>query len=164
MVFRWESGLLRCQARLGVKKALSMCFSLNSDELLAAGHKHFKVWTLSGGGLMQGKRGLFGSGSKVQALTCAAAMSNGEGGGSSFILGGSSGSLLKLDGGRKVSSEIEGHEGPVYALYAYPAPDGSGTCLVTGGGDGKIKTWDAELGMVNEFDLVGRPYLSGGTP
>ncbi|CAM9962636.1 unnamed protein product, partial [Ectocarpus sp. 8 AP-2014] len=32
MVFRWESGLLRCQARLGVKKALSMCFSLNSDE------------------------------------------------------------------------------------------------------------------------------------
>ncbi|CAM9415834.1 unnamed protein product, partial [Ectocarpus fasciculatus] len=164
MVFRWESGLLRCQARLGVKKALSMCFSLNADELLAAGHKHFKVWTLSGGGLMQGKRGLFGSGSKVQALTCAAAISNGEGGGSSFILGGSSGSLLKLEGGRKVSSEIEGHEGPVYALYAYPAPGGSGTCLVTGGGDGKVKTWDAELGMVNEFDLVGRPYLSGGTP
>ena len=26
-----------------------------------------KVWTLSGGGLMQGKRGLFGSGSKVHA-------------------------------------------------------------------------------------------------
>ena len=42
-----------------------MCFSINADELLAAGHKHFKVWTLSGGGLMQGKRGLFGSGSKV---------------------------------------------------------------------------------------------------
>lgn len=56
----------RCQARLGIKKALSLCFSLNADELLAAGHKHFKVWTLSGGGLMQGKRGLFGSGSKVR--------------------------------------------------------------------------------------------------
>lgn len=51
---------------MGVKKALSLCFSLNADELLAAGHKHFKVWTLSGGGLMQGKRGLFGSGSKVR--------------------------------------------------------------------------------------------------
>lgn len=50
---------------MGVKKALSLCFSLNADELLAGGHKHFKVWTLSGGGLMQGKRGLFGSGSKV---------------------------------------------------------------------------------------------------
>ncbi|CAN0084749.1 unnamed protein product, partial [Hapterophycus canaliculatus] len=48
-------------------------------------------------------------------------------------------------GGRKVSSEIEAHEGPVYALYVYPAPDGSGTCLVTGGGDGKIKTWDSEV-------------------
>lgn len=56
----------RCQASLGVKKALSLCFSLNAGELLAAGHKHFKVWTLSGGGLMQGKRGLFGSGSKVR--------------------------------------------------------------------------------------------------
>lgn len=32
---------------------------------------------------------------QVQALTCAAAISNGEGGGSSFVLGGSSGSLLK---------------------------------------------------------------------
>ncbi|CAM9609602.1 unnamed protein product [Scytosiphon promiscuus] len=164
MVFRWKSGVMRCQARLGVKKALSLCFSLNADELLAGGHKHFKVWTLSGGGLMQGKRGLFGSGSKVQALTCAEAMSNGEGGGSSFILGGSSGNLLKIEGGRKVSSEIEAHEGPVYALYVYPAPDGSGTCLVTGGGDGKIKTWDSELGVVNEFDLVGRPYLLGGAP
>lgn len=44
MVFRWEAGLLRCQARLGVKKALALCFSLNADELVAAGHKHFKVW------------------------------------------------------------------------------------------------------------------------
>lgn len=43
MVFRWEAGLLRCQARLGVKKALALCFSLNADELVAAGHKHFKV-------------------------------------------------------------------------------------------------------------------------
>lgn len=43
MVFRWEAGVLRCQARLGVKKALSLCFSLNGDELVAAGHKHFKV-------------------------------------------------------------------------------------------------------------------------
>lgn len=43
MVFRWEVGLLRCQARLGVKKALALCFSLNGEELVAAGHKHFKV-------------------------------------------------------------------------------------------------------------------------
>lgn len=47
--------------------------------------------------------------------------------------------------GRKVSSETEAHEGPVYAMYAYPSPDGSGTCLITGGGDGKIKTWDSEV-------------------
>lgn len=53
--------------------------------------------------------------------------------------------LLRLEEGRKISSEIEGHEGPVYALYAYQAPDDSGTCLVTGGGDGKVKTWDAEV-------------------
>lgn len=45
MVFRWEEGLLRCQARLGVKKALAMCFSLDGQELIAAGHKHFKVGT-----------------------------------------------------------------------------------------------------------------------
>lgn len=43
MVFRWKEGSLRCQARLGVKKALSLCFSLNANELVAAGHKHFKV-------------------------------------------------------------------------------------------------------------------------
>lgn len=43
MVFRWESGILRCQARAGAKKALALCFGLNADELLAAGHKHFKV-------------------------------------------------------------------------------------------------------------------------
>lgn len=66
MNYIWRVPANRCQARLGAKKALSMCFSLNAEELLAAGHKHFKVWTLSGGGLMQGKRGLFGSGSKVR--------------------------------------------------------------------------------------------------
>lgn len=54
-------------------------------------------------------------------------------------------SLGRLEGGRKISSEIEAHEGPVYALYAYPAPDGSGTCVVSGGADGKVKTWDAEV-------------------
>ena len=43
MVYRWKEGSLRCQARLGVKKALSLCFSLNATELVAAGHKHFKV-------------------------------------------------------------------------------------------------------------------------
>lgn len=43
MIFRWEAGLLRCQARLGVKKALSLCFSQNASELVAAGYKHFKV-------------------------------------------------------------------------------------------------------------------------
>lgn len=50
MVFRWESGILRCQARAGAKKALSLCFSLKADKLLAAGHKHFKVmktWCVS---------------------------------------------------------------------------------------------------------------------
>lgn len=52
----------------------------------------------------------------------------------------------RLEGGRKISSEIEAHEGPVYALYVYPAPDGSGSCVVTGGGDGKVKTWDSEVG------------------
>lgn len=50
--------------------------------------------------------------------------------------------------GRKVSGETEAHEGPVYALYAYPAADGSGTCLVTGGGDGKVKTWDSEASIM----------------
>lgn len=43
MVFRWEAGLLRCQARLGAKKALALCFSLDGQELVATGHKHFKV-------------------------------------------------------------------------------------------------------------------------
>lgn len=43
MVFRWESGVLRCQAQAGAKKVLSLCFSLMADEILAAGHKHFKV-------------------------------------------------------------------------------------------------------------------------
>lgn len=52
--------------------------------------------------------------------------------------------MIRLEG-RKVSGETEAHEGPVYALYAYPAADGSGTCLVTGGGDGKVKTWDSEV-------------------
>lgn len=56
--------------------------------------------------------------------------------------------------GRKVSTETEAHEGPVYALYAYPASDGSGTCLVTGGGDGKVKTWDAEVCTVQSANNV----------
>lgn len=68
----------------------------------------------------------------------------------------------RLEGGRKVSSEIEGHEGPVYALYAYPAPDGSGTCLVTGGGDGKVKTWDAEV-ISRRWGPLKTPQLSQWT-
>ncbi|CAM9588870.1 unnamed protein product [Discosporangium mesarthrocarpum] len=162
-VYRWCSGLLKSQGQAGVKRVLALRFSLDSRELLAAGHKHFKVWTLSGGGLMSGKRGIFGSASKVQALLCTEAMSGGEEGGSSFVLGGAEGGLLKLEG-RKVADSTEAHEGPLYAIYAYPAPDGSGTCLITGGGDGKVKMWDAELGPLNEFDLLGRPYLWGSRP
>ncbi|CAM9284992.1 unnamed protein product, partial [Choristocarpus tenellus] len=163
VVYRWMSGILKGQAKAGVKKVLALCFNLDSQELLAAGHKHFKVWTLSGGGLMRGKGGLFGSGSKVQTLLCAVSISNVEEDGSSFLLGGADGNLLRLEG-RKVSTTTEAHEGPVYAIYAYPADDGSGTSLVTGGADGKVKMWDAELGLLNEFDMLDRNYLWGPRP
>lgn len=35
----------------------------------------------------------------------------------------------------------------LYAMYAYAATDGSGTHLVTGGNDGKVKMWDAEVSI-----------------
>lgn len=61
--------------------------------------------------------------------------------------------LVRVEG-RKVSGETEAHEGPVYALYAYAAADGSGTCLVTGGGDGKVKTWDSEASIMSDRVLI----------
>lgn len=48
--------------------------------------------------------------------------------------------------GRKVSTSTEAHEGALYAMYAYTASEGQGTSLITGGSDGKVKIWDAEVG------------------
>lgn len=50
--------------------------------------------------------------------------------------------------GRKASLAAEAHEGAIYGMYTYAGGDesgGTGTCLITGGRDGKIKTWNAEV-------------------
>ncbi|CAM9330895.1 unnamed protein product, partial [Chrysoparadoxa australica] len=154
MVFRWEDGVCVCQGSAGPKKVTALAFDASGVLLLAAGCKYFRVFTIKGSS-MTSRRGFFGSGSKVQPIVSALWIPAEEGG--AFVMGGADGTILRVEG-RKVATASEGHEGPIHAMYLYTGAEG--VVLVTGGKDGKVKTWDAELSALGEVDLNGRAYIN----
>jgi hypothetical protein len=80
---------------------LALAFSRDGKELLAGGDRYFTVFSTTAAGAMTARRGLFGSTAKVQRVLSAVALSATSG----FVMGGSTGALLRLENGsRKVHS------------------------------------------------------------
>ena len=80
-------------------QVLTLAFSSDGAQLLAAGDKFFKLFALQGGSSMPSRAGLFGSSAKVQRILVAASLGVSQG----FIMAGASGALLRLEpGSRKV--------------------------------------------------------------
>jgi WD40 repeat protein len=145
-VYSWREAALKAKVASGPDKVMALAFSPDSSQLLSCGVDHFSLWAVSGRGVSK-KRGIFGPGAiKQTLLSCCWIPPIGEEGTAVAVMGAADGSLYKLDG-RTVGEVFEKvHDSAAAALYAYAPFEEDGHCLASGGADGVVKLFGAELG------------------
>jgi hypothetical protein len=95
-----------------IQQVLALAFSRDGKELLAGGDRYFTVFSAAAAGAMTARRGLFGSTAKVQRVLSAVALSATSG----FVMGGSTGALLRLENG---SRKVKEHYTALYTTCHY---------------------------------------------
>lgn len=132
-----------------LKQVLALSFSPDNKKLLQGGINHFKLWQVKGRSLTA-KQGLYGHAVKKQTILSVGWWNN-EG-----LLGGASGKLFTLEGRKIGANVIDAHRKGLTSLYTYTntnAEGNTGTWVITGGKDGKIKVFDQDLNEVSKFKV-----------
>lgn len=107
------------------------------------GVDHVKFWSLEGRTLSC-ERGLWGTEAKVQPMLCGTAV------GDKFITGSVTGHLYVWHG-RKCERTLRAHESMVTSLWSCP------TGVVSGGGDGFVKLYNARLEHERSYGVAEAP-------
>ena len=141
----WATAACELRARtLGHKnKVLGLAFGLCKDgrEMTQVGFKHVTFWTLIGRHI-EYRRGQIGARGELQAFVCVAYV----GAGDVPVVGTADGHLYVFNEERELAKSVKAHDSFVYALHAFPG----GIC--SGGKDGMVKLWTAELEASSAFD------------
>ncbi|KAJ8604819.1 hypothetical protein CTAYLR_001017 [Chrysophaeum taylorii] len=157
-VFEWGAGGGRAVSETpsGVGKVLALALS-PTQRMLVGTVDGFAVWAEATSRNPTYKKGLFGKTAPRQAVFAAAYV---EGIG---VVGTANGGVYRLDDDaqRTLASGAKHHKGPVATLWSC-APRStddeadliSGVALISGGVDGKIKLYSAELDVKVEIDLA----------
>eukprot|EP01028_Stygiella_incarcerata_P006138 TRINITY_DN2512_c1_g3_i1.p1 TRINITY_DN2512_c1_g3~~TRINITY_DN2512_c1_g3_i1.p1 ORF type:complete len:761 (-),score=218.41 TRINITY_DN2512_c1_g3_i1:1889-4171(-) len=133
-----------------------------SSEILSFGVKHVKIWDADlRSGMLQGKRGVFGTGGVIPSVLCACLF---EG----HMITGCSDGMIREWRGNRVGKEHKSQKGPVISMAS--SPDGS--MLAAGGRDKMLHLYgtgmrkqgsiqfDAEIRAI-AFDDTGRRLVVG---
>lgn len=147
-IYAWESGLLLASAKGERNSVASMCYYTVTGAWVTCGDKHIRFWTEQGKTLTS-KKAIFGSakhkdGKMPSAFGCVVAFRK------LLVAGASNGDLYVFQSSNELARVVTAHASHATALYT------SGTDareLVTGGKDGKILVWDADVKPLASIDL-----------
>jgi len=142
VIWDWKRGKATGPAtKSGANKVLMVSFDgTNDNSFFSVGAKSSQFFSISAGGKVTKKSGVFGKKYKQQTqLVCAAH----RGG---FISGAYGGQLYNWTG-NSASGMTPAHEGPIYAMYT------DSKLVVTGGKDGKVVLRDISLALLETFDV-----------
>lgn len=155
-VYDWKNEVLVASAAGAKEPTLAMAFGMaagagkgGSDGLciVQAGKRHalFHSWQ---GRSVSTRKGLLGVRAKAKNFYAAAWV------GGQAVLGTDTGALYVFSG-RQRKRSVKSHKGPVYALHTPTARATSGgVALFSGGADGKVITYSADLSVLNTFDVA----------
>ena len=150
-IYRWEQNSLVASSKGDKATNLALCFNPSAEKAVTfaeCGVKHINFWTMQGRNLDK-KKGLMGTKGKLQPLIDLAFV------GGDAVVGTKDGSIYRFKK-HKVNSVVKAHEGECKSLWATTAESAAasgGVALVSGGKDGKIKLWDADIKPLRTLDL-----------
>jgi len=142
VIWDWKRGKPTGPAtKGGANKLLMISFDgTNDNSFFTVGAKSSQFWSISAGGKVTKKSGVFGKKYKSQTQLVCASHRNG------FISGAYGGELYSWTG-NSASAVTPAHEGPIYAMYT------DSKLVVTGGKDGKVVLRDISLQLLEEFNV-----------
>ena len=163
-VFSVDSGRLVAAAPTGSDKILCLAWNGSAKTICFGATNSFGLASLDGRSVYT-KKGIYGPSAKRQAIFCCGFVEDAEG--AEFcVVGTASGYVYKLEG-RTLAGGEKHHRGPVTTLStskSIPAGEDekeiAAVVLVTGGYDGKVKLYAADLEVKMEFDVRKEIYGS----
>jgi microtubule-associated protein-like 6 len=143
-IYDVRTAALTCTSKGNRARTLCLAFC-GENCLLTGGDKYVKFWEFSSAkhGELTSKQGLFGKKANIPSALSAVYI------GTDAVTGMSDGTLMVWKG-RNVSKAVAAHLGSVNALYMAIA--GKPQC-VSGGKDGKVVVWSAQLTPLWKFAL-----------
>lgn len=157
-VWDWKGGAGKIAGEKGDKNIIiaAACNPYDGENdgmgtLVTVGVKHIKFWTLEGG-LLKGRKGTLGLKTEAQPITCVAFVRSltrdaEEWGHGYAVTGLHDGGVCIWKSAAAYKVMKAAHKGPVTAItVTYPHSDGGAGkgWVITGGRDGRVKTWDAD--------------------
>ncbi len=140
-MYKWATGTLLAQVPLHRVRTFVVKFRPDSDSQLAScGTRHIKFWTLAGSQLL-GRRGVVPAGEKMPTMLSVAFGAPGT-----TFSGSQAGSIYvwaEQQLAHVVTAAAGAHRGPVFSMYTLV--EDKGNVIVSGGKDGVVKVWDADL-------------------
>ena len=137
-----KSGGLVATGQVSRANILSLVFNPADDMLVATAVKEVNFISFAGG-LLKASKGIGWGSTRQQAVLCAAYI------GTALVTGSFNGQLLVWRG-RKLEQVLKAHTGCVNCIW----PLGKGAGFLTGGNDGLIITWNADLTIASKINVA----------
>jgi WD40 repeat protein len=144
IVWDWTKGKILAKSTGHQERVFDLQFNpYKENALVSCGIKQISFWNLIGNTL-QKKKGIFGQVKDIQTMFCMAFSKEKE----IYYTGTMNGQVYVWEG-NQLKEIIPGvHNGSIFTMVA--VEDG----FITGGKDGKIRTWDASFSPIDTIDLV----------
>ncbi|KAF0698173.1 Aste57867_11158 [Aphanomyces stellatus] len=149
-IYKWKEGVLVASSK-GVRNALmGLIHFPTSNEWISLGDKVITFWTEQGRNL-NAKKAILGKDVTPQMFYAATVLPTATTAKPSakLAVGTHDGSIYVIEN-KTLSKVIKAHTGPVFALFS----SNSKAEWISGGKDGKVTIWDANLSALHSFDVA----------
>lgn len=146
-IYSWKNGILSASAKGERNNVLSIAHSQNTETWITCGVKHVRFWKEQGKNLTS-KSAIFGKakhkdGKMPATFECVVSF------GEMIVVGASNGDLYVFQSSNELVKIVTAHTSNAYALFVSEKRNE----LISGGKDGTIMIWDAQLRAIANFDI-----------